>query len=83
MARLPYVPDDVNDELVQLYFAGCRQLLGRVPNSARVRAHTPHVALWYVPFLVTLQREGAGGVLDSRTKELAILKVSLTNACAY
>jgi alkylhydroperoxidase family enzyme len=82
VARLPYVPDDVDDELTRLYFDGCRQLMGRIPNSARVRAHVPRIAAWYIPFLVSLQREGIG-VLDSRTKELAILKVSLTNACSY
>jgi alkylhydroperoxidase family enzyme len=83
MARIPTISDEAASPAVRTYFEGCRRLLGRVPNSARTYAHTPVVARWYLPFLVTLQREGAGSLLDLRTKELAVLKTSMTNGCAY
>ncbi|MCC7103701.1 MAG: hypothetical protein IT307_01040 [Chloroflexi bacterium] len=83
MARLPYLNDDELNDRQRLVFDGCVELLGRVPNSMRLYARTPKVAGWFVPFLASLQREGAGGLLDGRTKELAILKTSLTNSCRY
>ncbi len=83
MARVPYVSDAEASEQVRLFFEGCRDLIGRVPRSMRVYARSPNVATWFLPFLVTLQREGAGGLLDGRTKELAILKTSAVNGCAY
>lgn len=83
MARLPYVTDEQVSERQRAVFDGCVELLGRVPNSMRLYARTPAVATWFVPFLASLQREGAGGLLDGRTKELAILKVSLVNSCRY
>jgi len=83
MARVPYVSDAEASEQVRLFFEGCRELIGRVPHSMRAYARSPHVATWFLPFLVTLQREGAGGLLDGRTKELAILKTSMVNGCAY
>ena len=72
-----------NDEVLSKFFEGCRDLIGRVPNSMRVYGRVPVSAAWLLPFLVSLQREGAGGKLDGRTKELIVLKTSFTNACDY
>ena len=83
MARVPYVSDAEASQEGRLFFQGCRDLIGRVPRSMRVYARSPNVATWFLPFLVALQREGAGGLLDGRTKELAILKTSVVNGCAY
>ncbi|MPZ89223.1 MAG: hypothetical protein GEU81_14380 [Nitriliruptorales bacterium] len=83
MARVPLLTDDDADEITKAFFEGCIELIGRVPNSMRVYGRMPKVAMWLLPFLVSLQREGAGGRLDGRTKELVVLKTSLTNACDY
>lgn len=72
-----------NDAVLSKFFAGCRNLIGRVPNSMRVYGRVPTSAAWLLPFLVSLQREGAGGRLDGRTKELIVLKTSFSNECDY
>ena len=72
-----------NDPVLSKFFEGCRDLIGRVPNSMRVYGRVPVSAAWLLPFLVSMQREGAGGRLDGRTKELIVLKTSFTNACDY
>jgi uncharacterized peroxidase-related enzyme len=83
VARIPLLTDDEADELTRAFWEGCTDLIGRVPNSMRIYARVPKVAVWMLPFLASLQREGAGGRLDGRTKELVVLKTSLTNACDY
>lgn len=85
MTRVSMIEDDqaVGDETLERFFHGCERLIGRVPNSMRVYGHVPVSAVWLLPFLVSLQREGAGGRLDGRTKELVVLATSFTNACAY
>lgn len=83
MARIAYVREEGHDPLVELFYAGCRELIGRVPNASRLYAHFPKAAVWFLPFLVTLQRDGAGGRLDGATKELAILATSTANQCNY
>jgi uncharacterized peroxidase-related enzyme len=85
MTRVKMITDEeaAADEVLSHLFDGCRELSGRVANSMRVYARVPVSAAWMLPFLVSLQREGAGGRLDGRTKELIVLKTSFTNACAY
>ncbi len=65
------------------FFEATREFLGRIPHSARVMANTPYVARLYLPFNATLQREGMGGLLTCRIKEIVVLKTSFVNACAY
>lgn len=58
-------------------------MLGRVPASYQVMAHSPHVAKMLVPFNAVLQREGAGSVLETKLKEMIVIKTSHLNGCAY
>jgi alkylhydroperoxidase family enzyme len=81
--RLHAISDEEASPEVAEIFNGATQLLGRTANFLRTMAHSPGVAKWLLPFVVALQREGAGSVLDLATKELAIIKTSLINACAY
>lgn len=85
MPRVPFLTDQEADRepASRAFFEGCRELIGRVPNSMRVYGRLPEIAPWFLAFLVSLQREGAGGHLDGRTKELVVLKTSMTNACDY
>ena len=46
-------------------------------------ANTPYIARFYLPFNATLQREGMGGLLTCKIKEIVVLKTSFVNACAY
>ena len=65
------------------FFDASAQLRGRVPNSSLVWGHIPYIAKFQLPVGVVLQREGAGGVLSCRIKEMAVLKTSHVNSCAY
>jgi len=66
------------------YFEAQSHLRGRVSNSSRAMGwHTPYIAKLFPPPGVSLQREGAGGLLSCRIKEMAVLKTSRVNSCAY
>jgi hypothetical protein len=65
------------------FFEASAQMRGRVPNSTRVWGHIPYIAKFQLPAGAVLQREGAGGVLSCRIKEMAILKTSHVNTCSY
>jgi len=81
--HIPFVDLDTPDEITQLLFEGTTQMLGRVPNSTRIAAHSPFIQLMFLPFGAVSQREGAGGVLTSKLKEMVIIKTSKTNGCDY
>ena len=66
-----------------LYFKAVTQLLGRVPNTRRVGAHFPMMTIFQLPFTAVLQREGGGGLLSGKIKEMAIIKTSHLNGCNY
>jgi alkylhydroperoxidase family enzyme len=68
---------------VRAIFEACLTLIGRVPNLIRIVAHSPQQARWLVALMATVQRVAEGTVLDGRLRELAILKASTLNACAY
>ena len=75
-------PDEAAGDTAR-FFEATREFLGRIPNSALALANTPHIARFYLPFNATLQREGMGGLLTCRIKEIVVLKTSFVNACAY
>ncbi len=64
-------------------FSAQRELRGRIPNSALAWAHIPHVAKFRLPAALALQSEGLGGALSARIKEIAVLRTSYLNTCAY
>jgi len=65
------------------FFEATARFRGRVPNSACVWGHVPHVAKFQLLAGAGLQREGGGGVLSCRIKEMAVLKTSHVNTCSY
>ncbi len=65
------------------FFEASKQFRGRVPNSARVWGHIPPIAKFQLLAGIGLQREGGGGMLSCRIKEMAVLKTSHVNGCAY
>jgi len=68
---------------VRAIFDAARGLIGRVPNLLRIVAHSPQPARWLIPLMAAVQRMAEGTTLDHRLRELAILKTSLINDCAY
>lgn len=83
MARIDPVGDADANEEVQIIFDGATAVAGRVPNFLRTLAHSPALARWVLPLTSTAQRAGHGTVLDAHLRELAIVRTSLLNKCAY
>ena len=65
------------------FFEATKQFRGRIPNSARAWAHIPHIGKLFLALGAALQREGAGGVLTCKLKEMCIIKTSQINNCNY
>ena len=58
-------------------------LLGRVANLVRILAHSPGIARWFLPLVVSVRQPSAGAVSDVRLRNLAILRTSILNGCHY
>ena len=81
--RAPIVDPATAQGETARFFEASAQMRGRVPNSSRVWGHIPYLAKFQLPAGAVLQREGAGGVLSCRIKEMAVLKTSYVNTCNY
>ena len=83
MSRIRMIElDEAEGDVAHLYEAAT-QLLGRVPNSLKVKANSPHVAKMQLPLTAALQREGGGSLLSTKIKEMVIIKTSHINQCEY
>ena len=83
MTRVEMIdPEDADGAAADL-FGAVEAMLGRVPHSYRVLAHSPLVAQYLAPFNAVLQRQGAGSVLPTKLKEMVVIKTSHVNGCAY
>jgi uncharacterized peroxidase-related enzyme len=67
-------------ETVRPLYEGFEKKTGRVLNMYKVMAHKPDVL---GPFLDFYKQVWAAGALDPKIKELAYLRTSLMNGCAY
>jgi uncharacterized peroxidase-related enzyme len=85
MARISMISDEeaTQDPVVEALYEGARNLVGRVPNATRVRAHLPRFAAWNLALTSGLHRQGGGGTLEGSMKELIVLKTSMLNECDY
>ena len=81
--RAPIIDPATAGGETQRFFEASAQMRGRVPNSTRVWGHIPYLAKFQLPAGAVLQREGAGGFLSCRIKEMAVLKTSHVNTCNY
>lgn len=72
--------DEETSEEVMHIFNGAEGLLDFVSNSTRAIAYSLWVARWIIPFSTTVQRE-SGGLLDAKTKEIAVIRISIVNNC--
>jgi len=82
MARVPYREKDGASPDVQALYGAIERTIGRVANFMKIMGHVPWLLRWTFPLGIAAQRGGIG-LLDVRTKNLAILKVSLVADCQY
>lgn len=60
-----------------------KKALGRINTNTKAMAHLPEVAKFMAFMPMALQREGGGGVLSTRIKEMVVLKTSFLNGCNH
>lgn len=81
--RISLIAEEAAEGDTKVLYDAVTAMLGRVPASYQAMAHSPLVAKMLVPFNATLQREGAGSVLETKIKEMVVIKTSHLNGCAY
>jgi alkylhydroperoxidase family enzyme len=79
MARLSQIDVEKLPGKLGHHYQYLKQALGRINTYTRVSANLPHVTKFAMLMPMVLQREGAGGVLSARIKEMVILKTSFIN----
>ena len=67
-------------EEVKPIYDGMTSKFGKMPNFFGLMAQRPEVLKNFLPFYGAVTGEGA---VDAKLKELAYLKTSLLNGCAY
>jgi uncharacterized peroxidase-related enzyme len=83
MARLSQVDIDEFTGGLGRHYEYLKKATGRINTYMKVAAHLPHVTKFSMLMPMVLQREGAGGVLSTRIKEMAVLKTSFLNDCKH
>lgn len=79
MARLSQIDVESLGGKLGKHYEYLKKGLGRINTYTKVSAHLPHVTKFSMLMPMVLQREGAGGVLSARIKEMCILKTSFIN----
>ena len=79
MARLRYVEKESADADQEKILAQLTQKSGKVANIWKLWSHSPLTLETFIPFYKSLMK----GALDAKLRELAYMKTSLVNDCAY
>lgn len=78
-APTPMTMDKVSED-VQGIFSNLKNHFGFIPNYFGVMARSPEVLKAMLPMGSAILKKGK---LDAKYRELAFLKTSLVNGCAY
>ncbi len=82
--RISLVDPEGAQGLQKLLFDGALQMSGgRLNNAHRVGAHVPFIQMMFSAFSAVVSREGGGGALTTKLKEMVIIKTSHLNGCNY
>jgi uncharacterized peroxidase-related enzyme len=79
MARLRYVEKETAEPDQEKILAQLTQKSGKIANIWKLWSHSPHTLEAYMAFSKSLIK----GSLDPKLRELAYVKTSLVNGCAY
>src|SRR3954451_13625521 len=79
MAVVSYVTNDQSSEKIRPIFEGIEKKGNAVPNVLRAMAHSPDMLEGFLALNATLPRT----TLDGKLRELAYIKTSELNGCAY
>lgn len=79
MARLPYVESETASPEQKEALAKVTQKSGKIANFWKLWGHSPQTLEAFLPFNKSLSK----GTLDPKLRELAYVKASQINDCAY
>jgi uncharacterized peroxidase-related enzyme len=79
MARLPYLESEAASPEQQEVLGKVTQKSGKIANIWRLWSHSPQTLEAFLPFSKSLSK----GTLDPKLRELAYVKASQINDCAY
>jgi uncharacterized peroxidase-related enzyme len=79
MARLPYVERETATPDQEKILAQLTQKSGKIANMWKLMGHSPQTLETFAPFYKTVMKAS----LDAKLRELAYLKASVINGCAY
>jgi alkylhydroperoxidase family enzyme len=82
-SRLPLLDADKGTSDSMCFLAAARTLLGGISNAHRIWAHSPHVAKLFLPYQISLEREGAGSILQTSLKIIVLVRTANLNAATY
>jgi AhpD family alkylhydroperoxidase len=84
LQRLPGVSHAEATGLAKEILDSSDILLGRTANLVRILSmHSPFLARWYLGFTAAVRQPNLGASTDVRLRNLASIKTSLVNECAY
>ncbi|MEL0105707.1 MAG: hypothetical protein ACO3MW_09480 [Rhodospirillales bacterium] len=81
--RISMIDPETAQGMQKLYFDSARQMSGRLGHSHRIGAHVPFIQMMFSAFTAVVSREGGGGTLSTKIKEMVIIKTSHVNGCNY
>jgi len=83
VARTPLMDEASAPPESAHFLSATRTLIGGVSNAHRVWAHSPHVAKFFLPYQISLEREGAGSILQTTLKLLTLIRTAHLNTATY
>lgn len=82
--RISMIDPETAEGLQKLYFDAALQMSGgRLGHAHRIGAHVPFIQMMFSAFSAVVSREGGGGTLTTKIKEMVIIKTSHLNGCEY
>ena len=82
--RLQGISDDAATGVAKMTIEGSNQLLGRTSNLVRILSnHSPYIARWFLGLVGAVRQPNLGAASDMRLRNLATIKTSMVNECAY
>lgn len=84
MQRIPGLKDEDATGTGAAVLAAAKHFLGRPSNLTRIlAAHSPYLAQWFLGLVCAVRQPDLGATTDIRLRNLATIKTSMANECAY
>ncbi|MGD9920166.1 MAG: thioredoxin domain-containing protein [Pseudorhodoplanes sp.] len=82
--RLSMISEEDATGIAKEVIEASNHMLGRSANLLKIIAtHSPYVARWWLGFVAAIRQPNLGSSTDVRLRNLASVKTSIVNECAY